>query len=325
MSIDVDAVLQDSKPTAAERKRITELEAQVEQLERQLHRARKPRLRINPAKIRQKHGSQFTRVIIPDTHGCFLDADAAAAFFADLEILQPREIVMLGDHLDCGGFLAQHHTLGYVAETEYSYEDDIAAANRFLDQVQQTCPDASIDYLYGNHEERVENWCITQTMRNRKDAERMRLMNSPEHVLSLESRGIRWYRSQAKYDGLSAPGTIKRGFCHFTHGHKHGKHGKHAAQSHVTQFGANVVFGHIHRIQSHTIRTVGGGISSGWSVGCLSQLQPLYQRRNQTDWAHGYGVQFCLEDGRFTHITVHIIDGESLFIPLVQATSAVAA
>jgi hypothetical protein len=29
--------------------------------------------------------------------------------------IDPDEIIMLGDHLDCGGFLAQNQVLGFVA------------------------------------------------------------------------------------------------------------------------------------------------------------------------------------------------------------------
>jgi len=311
---DIEQII-DAASTATSSKRERELEKQVADLSRELHRARKPRLRITPAAIRSTN-DQFIRVIIPDTHGCYLDHGAAAALFADLEILQPTEIVMLGDHLDCGGFLAQHHTLGFVADAGYSYADDIAACNQFLDQLQQTCPRARIDYLYGNHEERVEKWCVTEALRNERDAERLRQQNSPEHVLSLATRGISYYRSNIRYDGLSVPGTIKRGHCYFTHGHRHGKH---AAHAHVSQFSGNVVFGHIHRIQSHATRTVHGGTACAWSVGCLCELQPSYRNRDQTDWCHGYGVQFCEPSGKFTHITAHIIEGQSLLIPFVRA------
>jgi hypothetical protein len=147
----------------------------------------------------------------------------------------------------------------------------------------------------------------------------MRRQNAPEYVLSLETRGISYYRSNIKYDGLHVPGTIRRGRCFFTHGHMHGKH---AAATHVAQFAGNVVFGHIHRIQSHATRTVNGGIAAGWSVGCLCELQPMYRNRNQTDWCHGYGVQFCSPSGEFAHLTVHVIDGQSYLIPFAREVGA---
>lgn len=317
--IDVDAIIEQSRDEPDDsKKRIAALEKQIEEYEQQIQRHRKPRIRINPGRIPKADAGDYVRVIIPDTHGCFIDHDAAGAMLADLEILQPKEIIMLGDHLDCAGFLAQHHTLGFVPECDYSFDDDIDAANAFIDRIQSTAPQAKIDYLYGNHEERIEKWCVKQTLNNPKDAERMRQQNAPEYVLNLAKRGINWVRLNKKYDGLSVPGTIKRGHCYFTHGHRHGRH---AAAAHLAQFNGNLVFGHIHRIQSYAIRTVSSGTVASWSVGCLCDLQPMYMNRNQTDWCHGYGVQFCQEGGAFSHITVHIIDGQSYLMPFVNSVS----
>ncbi len=47
---------------------------------------------------------------------------------------------MLGDHLECGGFLAQHHINHYVAQNEYSFEDDVEATNAFLDELAMRKP-----------------------------------------------------------------------------------------------------------------------------------------------------------------------------------------
>lgn len=145
-----------SKPAKVEKavsdeiKRLTaERDQAVEQL--QATRAAKVDI-IRPGKVRAKLKGDITRVIIPDSHGASIDPDAAAAFLADLKRLDPEQIVMLGDHLDCGGFLAAHHTLGFVAETSLTYAQDVKACNLFLDAIQAAAPRARIDYLAGNHE-----------------------------------------------------------------------------------------------------------------------------------------------------------------------------
>lgn len=112
----------------------------------------KLKIKFNKPAKAKKVLNDHIRVIIPDSHGSQINIEAASAFLADLKALNPKEVVMLGDHVDCGGWLAQHHTLGYVAETLYSYEDDIKAANDFLDQIQLNAPDAEIHYIEGNHE-----------------------------------------------------------------------------------------------------------------------------------------------------------------------------
>jgi len=279
-----------------------------------LEKARAPRIKLVTRTTAPAQGD-FSRVTIPDTHGVKADPAALAALLGDLRSIAPREIVMLGDHLDCGGFLAQHHTMGYVAETEYTFEDDVAACNQLLDQIQAIVPAASIYYLEGNHERRMERWCVTQALANRKDSDYLRRMFSAESVLSLEKRGIQYFKQGAFYHGLRIPSTIKLGKCFFTHGSRAGTHS--AAQT-LADFGGNVVFGHTHRMDSSTKRSVSEGVMGAWNPGCLCQLQPLWQHTQITGWSHGYGLQLVRSGGEFLHINVPIIDGKSFLIPLTK-------
>lgn len=282
----------------------------ITKLEASLRAARNtPTEPIIPAKPVKREGREKVRVIIPDSHGDHISRPAAAAFLADLKYLNPDEVIMLGDHLDCGGFLAQHHTMGFVAETETSFEADVIAANAFLNEVQKAAPSAKVDYLEGNHDQRIEKWCVTQALRNRRDSQFLLDTFSPRAVLGLKNRGIKYYETSGRYDGLSIPGTIKRGQCYFTHGISHGRHATH---THVTRFGASVVHGHTHRAQSSIIRIVDGGVIGAWCPGTLSKLQPLYLHTSPSDWCHGYGVQFVQPSGKFLHVNVLISGGMSL-------------
>lgn len=260
-------------------------------------------------KARKKPKGSYARVIIPDTHGCYLDKPAAKAFLDDLANINPSEIVMLGDHLDCGGFLAQHHTMCYVAETTYTFKDDVAAANEFLDRVQDAAPNATIHMLQGNHERRIEKWIVTQVLRNQDDASFLSTMFSASRVLSLEERGINYYVENEFHHGLRIRGAIKLGDCHFTHGISTAKH---AAAATVAKFGGCIVYGHTHRVNSVIVRNVSRGAIGAWCPGCLCELQPMYGQTNITDWSHGYGLQFAQKDGRFLHLNVPIVDGLSL-------------
>lgn len=300
----------------ASRLRIAELEKLVDKQANQIEKLRKSNFRLPTGKRTKASKGAFCRVIIPDTHGCVVEPGAIAAFFADLEKINPAEIIMLGDHLECGGFLAQHHTLGYVAQTEYTFEDDVIACNQLLDRVQELAPNASIDYIEGNHERRIEQWCVNQAVKNSQDAEYLRRMFSASAVLSLEKRGINWIRQGVFYDDVAIPATIRRGFCYFTHGSSTAQH---AASEHVKRFGGNVVYGHSHRADSYIIRTVKEGSIGAWSPGCLCKLQPLWQHTNPTTWTHGYGLQSVNSDGSFLHINVPIINGKSYMQPLVKA------
>jgi predicted phosphodiesterase len=255
------------------------------------------------------------RVVIPDTHGALVDKAALAALLADIKALDPHEIILLGDHVDCGGFLALHHVMGYVAETDYTYEEDLAAAASFLDALAQAAPRARVEYIEGNHERRVETWCVTQTLRHGKDAEGLRRLLSPEFRLNLATRGIAYYRQGVFYDGLPVPGVIKRGKCFFFHGVSTAKNAVAATQDRI---GGNCVFGHTHRAQSDITRRISSGIVGAWNPGCLCSLQPLWQHTAPTNWTHGYSVQLVAASGAFLHLNIPIIDGVSNFAALFK-------
>ena len=140
------------KPSSEAKQQIKRLESQLAQLERDLEIARRPKLDLSVLGFKGDKSQGFVRVVVPDTHGCFIEEEVAKAFINDLAMLNPTEVVLLGDHIDCAGFLAQHHGITYINETKYSFEEDVAACNTFFDAVQKAAPKAEYHYLSGNHE-----------------------------------------------------------------------------------------------------------------------------------------------------------------------------
>jgi hypothetical protein len=214
-----------------------------------------------------------------------------------------------GDIVECGGFLAAHHTLGYVAQTSYSYQDDIAAANWFLDEVQKAAPKAEIHYLEGNHEDRVERWVVDQTMRHQRDSEFLRELIAPNALLKLEQRGINFYRRSVEYVPGLPPGWIKLGKIFFVHELSGSKN---AARDSVTRTAGNVVYAHTHREDSASVVLPGVGLVKAWNPGCLCQRQPLWRHSDPTGWSHGYAVQIVAKSGEFLHLNIPIWEGRSL-------------
>lgn len=305
----------------AERER--ELKGEIASLRRQLthavtalERARGVSIpRIPKARLAPRLRGDRVRILAGDLHGCKCDRPTVAAFLADVKAIAPHEVILGGDIVDCGGFLAQHHTLGYVAETDYTYEEDVAAANDFLNRLQQAAPRALVEQLEGNHERRVETWCVTQTLRHCRDAELLRRALAPEHMLKLKARGIPYYRLSECYDGLTVPGVIRRGSVLILHGITTGRH---AASLTALRTSANTVFFHTHRAQSDIQRRVGVGIIGAWNPGCLCGLQPLWQHGSPTDWTNGYALEFVSRTGKFLHLNVPIINGTSLLTSLFK-------
>lgn len=283
----------------------------------QLEQARSAKGLVIPERTKQSNPKIFARLIMADTHGSHADPTAISALLSDLQGVDVREIVMLGDHMECGGWMMQSHTLGYVAQMdEVCYEDDIAATNDLLDRLAKLCPRARFHYLSGNHEDRVERWIVDSAQGNKRNAEFMMRAIAPRHVLFLEKRGIPYYRSDEKYCGLEVPGTIKIGKSFFTHGITTTKH---SASATVERFAGCVFFGHTHRADYSPTRLVSVGMVAAWNPGCLCVLQPRWHHNNPTTWTQGYILQIVNEsDGTFHAMQVPIDNGRSYLTSLLK-------
>lgn len=265
---------------------------------------------IKPIKGKSRSRKDKIRYIFGDMHGSMAEPEVMQSVINDISQVQPDEIVLLGDMVNCGGFLAERHTLGYVAEIdEASYEQDIAATNSILDDIQRVAPNAKIHYLEGNHEDRVERWCVERTLRHREDAEFLRKNFAPEFLLRLKERGIEYYRRSKHYHDIPVMGVIRLDKCYFTHSNITARH---AASSLVGQLGGCVVFGNTHRIQSDTIALASTGPITAWSVGCTCKLAMYWHRTDVRNHAHGAGIQVITSGGKFMHINYPFLGGESL-------------
>ncbi len=253
-----------------------------------------------------------TEVIVPDTHGAHIDLKWRAAFLKDLKRLAPQRVIWLGDHVDCGGMFSTHQRT-YTNEMAESYEDDLTAANSLLSDAQKVTPDADHHYIFGNHEGHVERWAA-RTYERRKDADAFVERMGVAARLELKERGIRFYKCQNFYQGLSVPGTIRFGRAgepnmFYTHGMSYAKN---ACEVHLALFNDNVVFGHCHRSMMSMTRSVTKHAFLAACPGTGAQLQPLYAHTRPTGWSHGYGLRTLTRTGRFRYSNVPIYKGESL-------------
>lgn len=270
-----------------------------------LERLRSTKVKAAPKPTRAKLTGDKVEVITGDWHGNKVDATAFAAFLGDLKTLRPDRLFLGGDILDCGGFLAEHHALGYVADSADSYEDDVAAANQLLDAAQEASGGAETHYLEGNHEWRVERWALSQKLSHAKDVDLLRRTFCAEFVLRLEQRGITYYRSGETHGTCSTPGWVHLDGLHYVH--RVGKN----AKSVLERVAANVVYFDTHRADYLPLRKVGTGHIGAWNPGCLCRFQPLYCQTRPTEWTHGYLVRFISRTGAWQMINIPIQGGAS--------------
>lgn len=285
----------------------------IEQQQEEIAQLKSKRFKLPKAPKVSGKGS-FRRVIITDTHGCRVNEPAFAAVVSDLASIQPKEIVLLGDHLDAAGWLSKHHPFKTVEEARYSFSEDKDAANTHLDLIQQAAPKAKIYYLEGNHEERLESFCVESTKQHPVDAAYLCSLFSPQSVLHLEKRGIEYFRRTDKHQGMRRRGIIRLGKCYFVHGLNHTKN---AAAKHLEQVKHNVVFGHVHRPMESPAADSWTEYRA-WCPGCLCEFEPIWKHSEPTDWGHGYGVQAVSSNGDFLHLNVPIVRGKSLFQPFIR-------
>jgi hypothetical protein len=265
------------------------------------------------AKVSVRAG--LVRVACGDVHGMMMDRAAVNAFLADLKTLDPDEIVLGGDIVECGGWLAKHQPLGYVAACNYTYQEDIQAAGWFLDEIQKAAPKAKIYYIEGNHENRVERWIVDQTMAQKRDSEFLRQAFAPEVMLRLKDRGVVYCRRSEIYGQGLPRGWIKLGKMFYTHELGGGKN---AAREAAVRTAGNVTFFHTHREDTATVVFPGVGLVKAFNPGCLCQMQPLWRHSDPTNWSQGYAIDFVAPSGNFQHVHVPIWRGESLAVSMVD-------
>ena len=316
-------------------KKVIDAKAEAEKLRRELQAVRKDRdellseytdtqkaRKVNPFSPVAKSSSgrrDTVRVSFGDVHGMRMDRPAVDALLTDIAVLKPDEIVIGGDLIECGGWLAKHQPIGYIALSDYTYQEDIAAANWFLDELQKAAPEALVYYLEGNHEDRVERWIVDQTMASGRDAEFLYQAFSPESLLRLDERGIIYYRRSKTYVDGCPMGWIKLGKMYFTHTLGRGKS---AAQQAASKTAGNVTYFCTHREDTATMVFPSVGLVKAFNPGCLCSLQPVWMNSDPTNWSHGYAIDIIAPSENFQRIHVPIWKGESLAGVMLQRFSS---
>lgn len=271
---------------------------------------------VPPAqKVKASKYKDRVRVTFGDMHGMRMDKQAVSALLADIKSLAPDEIVIGGDMLDCEGWLAKHHPIGFVAYNDYSYQDDIEAANWFLDELITAASKAQIHYLFGNHEDHVERTIVDTTAGNMRDAGMLMEAFGPEKVLRLNQRNIKFYRRNVVYEDNCPRGWIKLGKMYFTHELSSGKA---AAQKAVERTAGNITYYHTHREDASTMVFPSVGLVKAFNPGCLCERQPMYRMSDPTSWSHGYGIDIISHTGNFQRIHIPIWQGESLAGSMIE-------
>ena len=155
---------------------------------------------------------------------------------------------------------------------------DFDLLNEELADLRQTCD--RMLFLQGNHEERLERAVQKQPL--------LEGMVDLEANVDFKALDIEYYPLKKQ--------PVKIGKLHFLHGVYTSKY---HAQKHVSEYGGNVIFGHVHRFQSFyqgiPLRDdeIGGN-----AIGCLCAKNPEWLRV-PGHWSNGFAVIYFDDKGYF--------------------------
>ncbi len=231
-------------------------------------------------------------LFLPDPHPPFHDPEAWATALAFARHFKPDRVFLLGDFLDfyqLSRFDRDPERVGHL-------QADLDCAHQLLKEVRKSAKDAPIQYLQGNHEDRLRRflWTKAAELSGLRDLDIRRL-------LRLSDLGIRYVEEP----------FIRYRSCVVKHGDIVRLRSGYTATGELDRTGLSGVSGHTHRL-GHIYRRNAAGAFTWLEAGCLCQLDPQHWARRPavTDWMHGlaYG-EFRKEGRRFVLHTLPIIKG----------------
>ncbi len=245
------------------------------------------------------------RLVIPDSHGSYINRKAAKAAIEICKKVKPDEIVFLGDQLDASGLFSAYKR-SYISD-KYSFKEDVRLGREFIADIYNASNHATVYALEGNHEQHIERWVAGTATSDTADFLGDKL--DPRKILGFDEIGATYVKRSDLRPGLSVRGVLPLLGCAFTHG---AYQSIHATHRHAQVFGANICHGHTHRSASVLLRRPTGEVYGGYCPGTLAEFAPLYQQTTPEMWTHGVGLQFVDSRKQLTHFNVPIHEGRWL-------------
>lgn len=220
--------------------------------------------KYEPFKIRAKRVAIFSDIHVP-----YHSIDCISAAIKHCKKSKPDALLLNGDTIDC------HKLSRFVKDPNkrnFKHELDTFKALIEVFEKELKC---QIYFKIGNHEERYEHFLME------KASELVGIEEFEfENILKARARGIQvigekrvmhlnelnGIHGHEYIGGISAPVNVARGL------YLKGK---------VSAFQ-----GHNHATSEHSEPNMNGKITTTWSIGCMSELHPIYMPLNK--WNHGF-------------------------------------
>jgi hypothetical protein len=228
-------------------------------------------------------------VIVSDIHGSLMDERACEAAISFTRDFKPDIRVIAGDLWD----FAAIRRGASEDERKLSMKDDYDAGRTFANTFFRG--DGEKHLMLGNHDVRAFDLC-----------------HSPDGVRrDLGIDMVKNIQGVARINGAklwpydARTGVLDLGHLRVVHGYHTGA----SACAHHSRIYGNVVFGHIHSIES--FQTPGLKQQEARSIGCLCSLNPDYANRKtgKLRWAHGFAYGWLFSDGTYQINQVRNVEG----------------
>jgi predicted phosphodiesterase len=240
-------------------------------------------------------------VVIPDQHFPIHDQKAVDCALAIIKFLKPSIFINLGDVGEWETVSAWKYKGKRLPPLEYQLplvDKEIAEVNKGIDQFDKVLDQIKCKNRYilaGNHDEWLDSFA------NNKVGNHNLL---DEYTFR---KACKWKERGYKYYSYNEP--LKIGKVNFIHG---AYATCYHAKKHLEAYGSNIIYGHTHDIQRHTLTKLDSGTIGAWAMGCLKDMSAernKWLRGRLHNWNHAVGIVDWFSNGNFKVEVVEIVDG----------------
>ena len=240
-------------------------------------------------------------VVIPDQHFPIVDFKALEVVLKAIDLIKPEIFVNLGDVGEFESVSAWRYKGKKLPPLEYQLpmiDAEIEAVNEGIDIIDEVLESVGCEEKYicaGNHDEWLDFF-----------VEKYPYMKDYTF-----KKACKWIERGYKYYEYNKP--LKIGKLNFIHG---AYATIYHAKKHLEAYGSNIIYGHVHDIQRHTLTKLDSGTIGAWSMGCLKDMsreKNRWLRGRLHNWNHAFGIVtfFDKPKGNFQVETIEIVNGQA--------------
>ena len=233
-------------------------------------------------------------LVLSDIHIPYHSIPALTAAFDWARDKDVDTVLLNGDTIDA------HRLSKYVTDPKKrDFAGELETFREFFTVLVQAFPKAQIIFKIGNHEERYDAF-LAQKAGELSGVSEFSL----ENIIRSRAQGIEFVTDKR---------IMKAGDLNIIHGHEFtgGTFSPvNIARGLFLKAKVSAIQGHNHQTSEHTETDMNGRITTTWSVGCLSELHPMYMPLNK--WNHGFAFVEVQPDGDFQVHNKRIHKGEVL-------------